>query len=100
MRSSTLDLGRSYDFNPLQNCAFWWMDVRWSARQNGIVMMMEQNMELQRENQRAKKEKLGYLMLFCSLIMVRNQKRPMEEIAQFVPLSGKAQLLAQELARE
>ena len=56
-------------------------------------------MECQIENQTAKREKLDHLMLFCSLIMVRNQQRPMEEIAQFVPLSGKAQLLAQELAR-
>ncbi|MDP2736013.1 MAG: hypothetical protein Q8P12_07460 [bacterium] len=63
-------------------------------------MTMEQNMELQRENQMAQKEKLGYLVLFCSLIMVRNQKRTMEEIAQIAPLFGKAQLLAQELAGE
>ena len=45
-----------------------------------------------------KKENLDYLILFCSLIMVRNQKRTMEEIMQFVPLFGKAQRLAQELA--
>lgn len=44
------------------------------------------------------KEKLDYLMLFCSLIMVRNQKRTMEKIAPLAPLFGKAQLLAQELA--
>ena len=75
------------------------MDVRWSAQQNGIVMMMEQ-IEFQRENPMANKEQLGYLMLFCNLIMVRNQKRTMEEIAQRAPLFGKAQLLAQELARE
>ena len=48
----------------------------------------------------AKKEKLDHLMLFCSLIMVRNQRRTMEEIAQIAPLFGKAQLLAQELAEE
>lgn len=44
-----------------------------------------------------KKENLDYLILFCSLIVVRNQKRTMQEIMQFVPLFGKAQLLAQEL---
>ena len=56
-------------------------------------------MEFQIENQTAKREKLDHLMLFCSLIMVRNQMRTMDKIAQFAPLFGKAQLLAQELAR-
>ncbi|OFW12433.1 MAG: hypothetical protein A3H27_09025 [Acidobacteria bacterium RIFCSPLOWO2_02_FULL_59_13] len=60
--------------------------------------MMEQNIESHRENQVTSKENLEYLILFCSLIMVRNQKRTMQEILQFVPLFGKAQRLAQELA--
>ena len=42
-------------------------------------------------------ENLNYLILFCSLIMVRNQMRTMKEIMEFVPLFGKAQILAQEL---
>ncbi|OFV96105.1 MAG: hypothetical protein A3F68_04605 [Acidobacteria bacterium RIFCSPLOWO2_12_FULL_54_10] len=71
--------------------------MRRSSQQNGFVMM-EQNIESHRENQVTSKENLEYLILFCSLIMVRNQKRTMQEILQFVPLFGKAQRLAQELA--
>ena len=42
-------------------------------------------------------DKLSYLMLFCTLILVKNARATMEESLAMAPLDGKAKYLAGEL---
>ena len=44
-------------------------------------------------------EKVSYLMLFCTLILVRNAKASLEESLAVVPLGGNAKSLASYLGR-
>ena len=42
-------------------------------------------------------DKLSFLMLFCTLILVKNARATMEESLAVAPLGGKAKFLAGEL---
>lgn len=46
-----------------------------------------------------REEKLSYFMLFCGLLLVRNSRITMEELAASVPLTGNARILAAEITR-
>ena len=45
-------------------------------------------------------DKLSYLMLFCTLILVKNARATMEESLAVAPLGGKAKFLAGELVNQ
>ncbi|OFW00830.1 MAG: hypothetical protein A3G20_05590 [Acidobacteria bacterium RIFCSPLOWO2_12_FULL_59_11] len=43
-------------------------------------------------------EKISYIMLFCGLMLVRNSKMQLKDLALLFPYHGKARFLVQELA--
>ena len=45
-----------------------------------------------------KNEKISYAMLFCALMLVKNSKMKLKDLAELFPFHGKAQHLAQQLA--
>jgi len=45
-------------------------------------------------------DKVSFLMLFCSLILVRNAKASLEESLAVVPLSGNVKYLASQLGHQ
>ena len=45
-----------------------------------------------------KNEKISYAILFCALLLVKNSKMKLTDLAVLFPFHGKAQHLAQQLA--
>ena len=45
-----------------------------------------------------KNEKISYVILFCALLLVKNSKMKLKDLAALFPFDGKAKLLAQQLA--
>jgi hypothetical protein len=44
-------------------------------------------------------EKTSYLMLFCALLLIRNSRMSLQDLARLYPFSGDAQSLVQKLAQ-
>ena len=42
-------------------------------------------------------EKIPYVILFCALMLVKNSRMKLQDLAVLFPFTGKAQHLAQEL---
>ena len=45
-----------------------------------------------------REEALSFVMLFCSLLLVRNAKATWEQLPELVPLQGSAKRLAEQLS--
>ena len=43
-------------------------------------------------------EKISYVMLFCALMLVKNSRMKLQDLAVLFPFTGKAQHLAHQLA--
>ena len=43
-------------------------------------------------------EKISYVMIFCALLLVKNSRMNLTDLATLYPFHGKAQFLAHELA--
>ena len=45
-----------------------------------------------------KSEKISYVMIFCALMLVKNSRMNLTDLATLFPFTGKAEFLARELA--